>query len=155
MSDFWADFYNNLATDIAPIITLFGEQPTKQFLSESTSGWDSYTLAILPLGILTIVVSAIRVSDIGILKSFIGRAQEPEAAAELELCSSTSDSVCELWSGRGISRIFGRPKILEFVCRQVEDKDKPTISNSRDTPPVIPTLEIVPTRKFLEEECKK
>ncbi|GAB1319468.1 hypothetical protein MFIFM68171_09678 [Madurella fahalii] len=110
MADFWSDFYNNLATDIAPIITLFGEQPTKQFLSESTSGWGAFTLTVLPRGSLTIVVSAIRATGSGMLMSFIGTAQEPEAAAEVELCSLTSDSVCELWSGRGVTRISGAPK---------------------------------------------
>jgi hypothetical protein len=49
------------------------------------------------------------------LKAFIGRAQEGDSVAEAELCSSTSDSVCELWSGGGIARVFGRPKLLEFI----------------------------------------
>ncbi|EPS39490.1 hypothetical protein H072_6724 [Dactylellina haptotyla CBS 200.50] len=31
----WDDFTNNLATDLAPLIALFGEQVMKQFLSES------------------------------------------------------------------------------------------------------------------------
>lgn len=48
------------------------------------------------------------------LKSFIGRVQEPHGMAEAELCSSTSDDVCELWSNGGICRVFGRPRILEF-----------------------------------------
>ncbi|KAK4441904.1 hypothetical protein QBC34DRAFT_314224 [Podospora aff. communis PSN243] len=137
-SDFWSDFYNNLATDIAPIITLFGEQPTKQFLSESIYFTDSLTLAILPIGVLTIVVSAIRVSNSG-LRSFIGRAQEPEGVAEIELCSSTSDTVCEVWGGSGVTRIFGRPKLLEFVCHRnsgdCHDDDKIpffTISSTQD-----------------------
>lgn len=158
----WSQFYDNLATDIAPIITLFGEQPTKQFLSESTSGWDALTLAILPLGVLTIVVSAIRVSDVGILKAFIGRAQEPEAAAEVELCSSTSHSVCELWGGSGVTRIFGRPNILEFVCRRVGNDDSlgenegGTDDVSKETPTkttAVPTFKIFPTEQFLSEQC--
>ncbi|KEY70049.1 hypothetical protein S7711_10111 [Stachybotrys chartarum IBT 7711] len=181
MAEFWNDFYNNFATDIAPIITLFGEQPTKQFLSESTTIWDAIALAVLPLGILTIVVSAIRVSDIGFLKSFVGRAQEPEGAAEVELCSSTSDSVCELWGGRGITRIFGRPKILEFVCQYehatrglsvsrasgdserssgfsaASASDSPDRSLSPDQALLssVPIFNIFPMDRFLETECRK
>lgn len=110
----WRDFTNNFATDLAPIITLFGEQITKQFLSESVSFLDNVIFGVAPLGIITAVVSVIRVYGNASLKSFIGRAQEPHGAAEAELCSSTSEDVCELWSRGRICRVFGRPKILEF-----------------------------------------
>jgi hypothetical protein len=110
----WAEFTNNFATDIAPIITLFGEQVTKQFLSESTDFLDNIIFGVAPLGILTAIVSVIRVYGTASLKSFIGRAQEAHGVAEAELCSSTSEDVCELWSNGGICRVFGRPKILEF-----------------------------------------
>ncbi|KAF1993001.1 hypothetical protein P154DRAFT_451388, partial [Amniculicola lignicola CBS 123094] len=55
------DFANNLATDLAPIIQLFREQVTKQFLSESILTLDIIIFAIAPLGIITTVVSIIRV----------------------------------------------------------------------------------------------
>ncbi|KAF2798845.1 hypothetical protein K505DRAFT_371400, partial [Melanomma pulvis-pyrius CBS 109.77] len=110
----WNEFTNNFATDIAPIITLFGEQVTKQFLSESTGFLDNIIFGVAPLGILTAIVSVIRVYGTAPLKSFIGRAQESHGVAEAELCSSTSEDVCELWSNGGICRVFGRPKILEF-----------------------------------------
>jgi hypothetical protein len=110
----WNEFTNNFATDIAPVITLFGEQVTKQFLSESTGFLDNIIFGVAPLGILTAIVSVIRVYGTAPLKSFIGRAQEAHGIAEAELCSSTSEDVCELWSNGGICRVFGRPKILEF-----------------------------------------
>lgn len=68
-----------------------------------------------PLGVITAIVSAIRVYGNSSLKAFIGRAQEAHGQAEAELCSSTSEDVCELWSNGGICRVFGRPKILEFI----------------------------------------
>jgi hypothetical protein len=43
------------------------------------------------------------------------RAQESQVAAERELLSSTSDSVCELWSGQEVVRQFGRPDIKEII----------------------------------------
>ncbi|PVH69611.1 hypothetical protein DL98DRAFT_392287, partial [Cadophora sp. DSE1049] len=113
----WSDFTDKFATDIAPLITLFGEQVTKQFLSESTGLLDNIIFGMAPLGIITAVVSAIRVYGSPSLKSFIGRAQEPHGVAEAELCSSTSRDVCELWSEGGICRVFGRPKVLEFFYR--------------------------------------
>ena len=112
--DDWDDFSNNFATDLAPILVLFGEQASKQFLSESTSFWDSVIFGIAPIGVITAVVSTIRLYGSSSLKAFIGRAQEAHGVAEAELCSSTSDDVCELWSNGGICRVFGRPLILEF-----------------------------------------
>ncbi|KAJ0418391.1 hypothetical protein BJY00DRAFT_314953 [Aspergillus carlsbadensis] len=111
----WNDFTNNLATDLAPIITLFGEQVTKQYLSESLSIWDNIIFAMAPMGLLTAVVSAIRVCGSPSLKAFIGRAQESPGTAEIELLSCTSDTTGELWNDGGIARVFGKPQILEIV----------------------------------------
>lgn len=54
------EFANNLFSDLAPLLTLFGEKVTKQFLSMSMGWADNVLLATGPLGILTVVVSAIR-----------------------------------------------------------------------------------------------
>ncbi|KAF2997730.1 hypothetical protein E8E14_002132 [Neopestalotiopsis sp. 37M] len=122
IADGWDDFSNNLATDLAPFLSLFGEQVTKQYLSESVTKLDYIIFAIAPIGILTAVVSAIRVCGSSTLRAFIGRAQEGGGNAEAELCSSTSRDVCELFQNGGIARVFGRPKILEIIF-DPEDRD--------------------------------
>lgn len=71
--------------------------------------------ALAPLGILTAIVGAIRVGGPPWLKAIIGRARENRATVELELMSSTSHEVCELWNGQGIIRTMGRPEILQLV----------------------------------------
>jgi hypothetical protein len=77
-SDFAGDeFANNLFSDLAPLLTLFGEQVTKQFLSMSMGWADNVLLAMGPLGILTIVVSAIRVGGVRQLKTLVGRCIVP------------------------------------------------------------------------------
>ncbi|GAW24156.1 hypothetical protein ANO14919_137370 [Xylariales sp. No.14919] len=114
-NSWWDDFSNNLATDLAPLVALFGEAPTKQYLSECLTPEDIIIFAIAPLGIITAVVSAIRVRGTPSLRAFVGRAQEGAGTAEAELCSSTSRDVCELYSNGGIARVFGRPKLLEVV----------------------------------------
>ncbi|KAL7788927.1 hypothetical protein V8C37DRAFT_418210 [Trichoderma ceciliae] len=138
-ASWWDDFTNNLATDLTPLIALFGEQATKQFLSESTSVLDSFLFAMAPLGILTGVVSVIRVCGGPSLRAFIGRAQEGGGVAEAELCSSTSRDVCELYHNGAIVRVFGRPKILEVVfdpsleINEAGDKrHEPSINLSRE-----------------------
>ncbi|KAF1950436.1 hypothetical protein CC80DRAFT_578465, partial [Byssothecium circinans] len=80
-----------------------------------------------PLGVLTAVVSVIRVCGTPTLRAFIGRAQEGSGIAEAELCSSTSRDVCEMYKNGAITRVFGRPKILEFV----QDTDEANFYDSR------------------------
>jgi len=120
----WDDFANNLATDLAPLITLFGEQVTKQYLSESVGFLDTLIFALAPLGILTAVVSAIRVSGSPSLRAFIGRAQEGPGNAEVELLSCTSETTAEIWNDGGIARVFGKPNLLEVA---VDSKADPEI----------------------------
>ncbi|KAL3479172.1 hypothetical protein BJX99DRAFT_255703 [Aspergillus californicus] len=108
----WDGFSNNLVTDLAPFLSLFGEQVTKQYLSESTTFLDPFIFAMAPLGILTAVVSAIRVCGSPSLRAFIGRAQEGAGQAEAELYSSTSRDVGEIYNKGGIAR--SRANIFTF-----------------------------------------
>lgn len=123
-NSWWDDFSNNIATDLAPLVALFGESATKQYLSECLTVEDIIIFAVAPLGIITAVVSAIRVCGTPSLRAFVGRAQEGAGTAEAELCSSTSRDVCELYSNGGIARVFGRPKLLEIVHDTRAGRDK-------------------------------
>lgn len=63
----------------------------------------------------------IRVCGSSSLKAFVGRAQEGPAEAESELLPCVSESTAELFNDGGISRVFGRPKIVEIVAWENED----------------------------------
>ncbi|RSL60792.1 hypothetical protein CEP54_006607 [Fusarium duplospermum] len=119
-----SDFSNDLATDLAPLLTLFGEAITKQYLSESTSFLDYLIFAMGPIGVLTAMVSTIRVCGHSSLRAFIGRSQEGEATVEAELCTSTSRDVCELFNRGGIARVLGRPNVLELVYNPMTYHEK-------------------------------
>lgn len=67
-----------------------------------------------PIGILTAIISTIRVCGYSSLRTFIGRSQEG-GVIEAELCTSTSRDVCELFNRGGITRVLGQPRILELV----------------------------------------
>ena len=69
----WPDLTNTIGTAIGPLITLFGEQATKQFLSISMGWADNILLAMGPIGVITIVVSAIRIGGYRFFKAIIGR----------------------------------------------------------------------------------
>jgi ankyrin repeat protein len=121
------DFTNNLASDIGPLLALFGENMTIQYLSESTSFLDYFIFALGPIGIITAIVSTIRLCGNASLRAFIGRSQEGEGAIEAQLCTSTSRDVCELFTKGGVQRVLGRPSILELVY--VEPAEEPKLAN--------------------------
>jgi hypothetical protein len=120
MSDPLGEFSNNLASDLGPLLALFGESMTIQYLSECTTIEDYIIFATAPIGIITALVSAIRICGGTYLRAFVGRAQEGAAAAEVELCTSTGRDVCELFTRGGITRSLGKPSILELVYLQPE-----------------------------------
>ncbi|KAK3358065.1 hypothetical protein B0T25DRAFT_477211 [Lasiosphaeria hispida] len=121
------DFSNNLFTDLAPLLALFGEQFCKQFMSQSMGWLDHVLFAMGPLGILTALVSAIRVGGHPWLKAIIGRARENRAAVEIELMSSTSHEVCEVWNGEGIVRSLGKPGIRQIIYLECDKDSEETL----------------------------
>ncbi|KAI1068493.1 hypothetical protein LB507_004284 [Fusarium sp. FIESC RH6] len=69
-----------------------------------------------PLGIITILVGAIRVGGPLWLKAMVGRAKENVSDVEIELMSSTSREVCDLYNGASIVRSQGTAPIWEYIC---------------------------------------
>ena len=97
------------------VLALFGEQFATQFLSQSITWVDHLIFAVVPLGIITAVSGAIRVAGPRLAKSFIGRARENRASTEIELMSSISNEVGEMFNGNSIVRVIGRPEIAHFL----------------------------------------
>ena len=109
------DFSNNLFSDLGPVLALFGEQVARQFMSQSMSWLEDVIFAMAPLGIITAIIGAVRVGGPNWLKAVVGRARESGAVVEIELMSSTSHEVCELWNGQTIVRVMGSPDIAEIL----------------------------------------
>ncbi|KAI5813867.1 hypothetical protein BZA77DRAFT_267852, partial [Pyronema omphalodes] len=84
-------------------------------MSQSLGWLDHIIMAMAPLGILTAMVAAIRIGGPSWLKALIGRARENTATAELELMSSTSHDVGELWNGQTIVRTLGSPEVKQLI----------------------------------------
>ncbi|KAI8632861.1 hypothetical protein F5Y19DRAFT_332212 [Xylariaceae sp. FL1651] len=116
-------FENNAFSDFAPLLTLFGDEVTKQFLATSMSLADDVLLAVAPIGVITIIVSAIRTSGHRFMKSLIGRARESPDDEERELLSSTSRNVREIWNGRRVIRQTGPCVTKPFVFDKNSIKD--------------------------------
>ena len=67
------DFISTIGTAVGPLLLLFGELTTMQFLSVSMSWADDILLAMCPIGIITIGGSTIRISGYRWSKAIIGR----------------------------------------------------------------------------------
>ncbi|KAM0376593.1 hypothetical protein ACHAO7_011449 [Fusarium culmorum] len=108
------DFSNNLFSDLAPLLALFGERVTMQFMSQSMGWADNIILAMAPIGIITAIVASIRVGGPSWLKAVIGRARENLAVSEVELMSSTSDEYTNVRQSDG-------PTVPEIEVLELED----------------------------------
>lgn len=89
-------------------------------MSEAYSWLDCIIFAMAPLGIITAIVGAIRVGGYPWMRAVIGRGRENMANAEVELMSSTSHEVCELWNGESIVRTLGRPIVKQIIAIEGE-----------------------------------
>ena len=68
-------------------------------------------------------MGAIRVGGASWLKGLVGRARENKADAEIELMSSVSHEVCELWNGASIVRSLGSPQIKQIIHIPAKEGD--------------------------------
>jgi hypothetical protein len=109
------DFSNNLFSDLAPVLALFGEQVAIQFMSQSMGWADNIIFAMAPLGIITAIVVAIRVGGPEWLKAIIGRARESKVDVQIEAMSCTSVAVGEMWNGQAVVKINGKVPVLELI----------------------------------------
>ena len=66
-------FTGSLLSNLAPLLILFGEAISKQFLSQARSLADSIVFATVPVGLLSAVVSAIRIGGSKLARTIIGR----------------------------------------------------------------------------------
>ena len=57
-----------------------------------------------PVGILTVIIEAIQVVGSSWLQTIFGKAREPATLSEIELLSTTSEDICEVWDKRGVIR---------------------------------------------------
>ena len=89
-----------------------------------------------PIGLLTAIVSAIRVCGHSSLCAFfIGRSQEGDGVVEAELCTSTSRDVCELFNRGGITRVLGNTRVLELIYLPGKGLTEPRAPEKRETDP--------------------
>lgn len=88
-------------------LALLGQGFTNTFLSQSISVCDWIVFACVPTGVPFALTAIIRVSRRnGFLRGLFTYPEEENRFIERDLLSSTSEEVCEIWNGRGVTRQF-------------------------------------------------
>lgn len=103
---------------------------------------DHVLIAMVPLGIITIISGAIRVAGPQWSRAVIGRARESRAVAEVELMSSVSHEVCEMFNGRSFIRAIGKPKVAHFLIFRVPSKESEAKEGRPQTGDAVDNIEI-------------
>ncbi|PTB64916.1 hypothetical protein BBK36DRAFT_1091544, partial [Trichoderma citrinoviride] len=102
-----------------------------QFLSQSLTTSDYILASIKSPGVMTTLVSAIRAGGPQRLRDMFGKTAENTAAVELEVMSSTSREVGELYNGREVVRCLGQAPIWEFIYL-IPDKLLPETTKTKE-----------------------
>lgn len=67
------DFMSDLLSHVGPLVALFAGQVTQQHLSMCLGWTDNILISMGPVGVFTIVASAIRIAGSNRMKTLIGR----------------------------------------------------------------------------------
>lgn len=115
-SDSWAQVVAN----VSPLMTLLGERNAKEYMRTASSWHQLFVLAAAPLGILSITVSAIRLSGPGFLRRLVGRDSERRSEALVELTPLSVSPATSVFTPRAveISPTYERDRVA-FVCAHV------------------------------------
>ena len=115
-SDTWAQVVAN----VAPLMALVGERNAKEYMRNASSWHQLLPLATAPLGILSILVSSIRLSGPGFLRRLVGRDSERRSEALVELTPLSVFPAASVYTPRGveIDPFYSKNKVA-FVCGHV------------------------------------
>lgn len=75
----------SIVSDIAPLSQLIGERTVKSYIARVTHWLEYGLVALAPLGVVTTIVSTIRLSDFRLLRAAIGRTSESTVTVCSEL----------------------------------------------------------------------
>lgn len=115
-SDVWA----SVAANIAPLMALVGERNAKELMRTTSSWFQLLPISAAPIGILAILVSAIRLSGPGFLKRLVGRDSERRSEALVELTPLSVRPATSVYTPRAveIEAAYFKDRVA-FVCGHV------------------------------------
>ena len=119
-SDLWATVIRN----VAPIMTLVGERNAKEFLRVSSSHDQLFLMATAPLGILSLMICAIRLSGPRILRRLTGRESDPKSEALVELTPLSVAPATSVYTPNAVEiKPSEQRDEVAFVCAHIRQTD--------------------------------
>ena len=111
-SDLWA----TVVANIAPLMALVGERHAKEYLRSMTSKTQVFDLSVAPIGILSILISAIRLSGPPYLRRLIGRESEKRSEAMVEVTPVSLSEATPVYVDGRIEIEPSNMKDAAFIC---------------------------------------
>lgn len=120
-SDLWA----SVITNVAPIMTLVGERNAKEFLRVSSSHDQLFLMATAPLGILSLMICAIRLSGPRILLRLTGREGDPKSEALVEMTPLSIAPATSVYTKHAVEiKPSEQRDEVAFVCAHIKQTDR-------------------------------
>lgn len=116
-----ADTWAGVIANVAPLMALVGERNAKEHMRTASSWHQFLLLATAPLGILSIMVSALRLTGSGFLRRLVGRNSERRSEALVELTPLSVAPASSVYTSRAIEiEPFQAKDRLAFVCGHIK-----------------------------------
>lgn len=112
-----ADTWASVIANVAPLMALVGERNAKEYM-RTASSWHQFSLlAAAPLGILSIMVSALRLTGSDFLRRLVGRNSERRSEALVELTPLSVKPATSVYTSRAIEiePLYAKDRVA-FVC---------------------------------------
>lgn len=115
------DVWAGVIANVAPLVALVGERNAKEHMRTASSWNQLVPLATAPIGILAIMVSAIRLSGSGFLRRLVGRDSERRSEVLVELTPLSVAPATSVFTCRAIEIEPSHTKDrVAFVCGHVK-----------------------------------
>jgi len=117
-SELWA----SVVANVAPLMALVGERNAKEYMRVASSRAQLFLMASAPLGILSILVSTVRLSGPRLLRRLLGRESDRKSEALVELTPLSVEPATSAYTPGGveIEPSFNRDRVA-FVCGHVQE----------------------------------
>ena len=119
------DLWATVVANVAPVMALVGERNAKEFLRMSSSLDQLALMATAPLGILTLMICAIRLSGPRMLRRVVGRESDRHSEALVELTPLSVSPGSSVYTPKAVEIEPGEQRDrLAFVCAHISHTDK-------------------------------
>jgi hypothetical protein len=121
VNDASGELWAAVIANVAPLMALVGERNAKDYMRVASSRTQLAIMASAPLGVLSILVSAVRLSGPRFLRRLLGRESDRKSEALVELTPLSVEPATSSYTAEGveIEPTFNRDRVA-FVCGHIK-----------------------------------